>query len=318
MSRKPFLERILENWPAKILSFMAAVLLFSFNQLNRLEERPLAVPLRLMGSEDLAPSSAYPRTVRIVLKGEANSIFAVQEGDLEAVLDLSEFKAEGVYRVPVVVEKRGSAVGIDPLEIRVDPSEVAIALEQRITRSVPVVPSFRGFPDPGFELASSELVPPTAEIEGPASLVRKATDVTTEFIELSGRSEDFSAVLRLQQRDPLLGFTGPGTVEFRAKIQRALAYRSFEGLPIRLEGLAPGLAVAGELPSGTLRVAGARNDLSFLTPAPDALYADLSLIDEPGVYTVPVGIRVPSGVSPEAWTPGAVTLAVVRSSEVSR
>lgn len=318
MSRKPFLERVLENWPAKILSFMTAVLLFSFNQLNRLEERPMAVPLRLVGSADLAPSSAYPRTVRIVLKGEANSIFAIQEGDLEAVLDLSEFKAEGVYRVPVVVEKRGSAFGIDPLEIRVDPSEVAIALERRITRSVPVVPSFRGFLDPGYELASSELLPPTAEIEGPASLVRKATDATTEFIELSGRSEDFTALVRLQQRDPLLGFTGPGTVEFRAKIQKALAYRSFEGLPIQLEGLAQGLAVAGELPVGSLRVAGSRNDLSTLAPPPDVLYTDLSLIDEPGVYTVPVGVRVPSGINPETWSPAAVTLAVVRSSEASR
>ena len=49
-----------------------------------------------------------------MLKGEANSIFAVQEGDLEAILDVSGFKAEGVYRVPVVVEKLGSAFGIDP------------------------------------------------------------------------------------------------------------------------------------------------------------------------------------------------------------
>jgi len=318
MSRKPLLERVLENWPAKVLSFMAAVLLFSFNQLNRLEERPLAVPLRLVRSVDLAPSSAYPRTVRIVLKGESNSIYAIQEGDLEAVLDLSAFRAEGVYRVPVAVEKRGSAFDIDPLEIRVDPSEVAIALEQRISRSVPIVPSFRGFLDSGYELASSELVPPTAEIEGPASLVRKASDVTTEFIELSGRGEDFSASVRLQQRDPLLAFVGSGTVEFRAKVQKALAFRSFEGLSIQIEGLAPGLSVAGELPPGTLRVAGSRNDLSNLVPPEDALYADLSLIDDPGVYTVPVGVRVPSGISAEAWTPGAVTLAVVRSSEASR
>lgn len=318
MSRKPLLERVLENWPAKVLSFMAAALLFSFNQLNRLEERPLAVPLRLVRSVDLAPSSAYPRTVRIVLKGESNSIYAIQEGDLEAVLDLSAFQAEGVYRVPVTVEKRGSAFDIDPLEIRVDPSEVAIALERRISRSVPIVPSFRGFLDPGYELASSELVPPTAEIEGPSSLVRKASDVTTEFIELSGRGEDFSAVVRLQQRDPLLTFVGSGTVEFRAKVQKALAFRSFEGLSIHLEGLAPGLSVAGELPPGTLRVVGSRNDLSNLVPPGDALYADLSLIDEPGVYTVPVGVRIPSGISAEAWTPGAVTLAVVRSSEASR
>jgi len=315
MSRKSVLERVLENWPAKILSFMAAVLLFSFHQLNRLEERPLAIPLRVEKGEDLSPSSPYPRTVRIVLKGEVNSIFAVQEGDLEAILDLRDFHAEGVYRVPVVIEKKGSALGIDPLEIHVDPSEVAVALEQRLVRSVPIVPSFRGFLDPGYELASSELIPQTAEIEGPASLVRKAEDVTTEFVELTGRSEDFSVVVRLQRRDPLLSFTGAETVEFRAKIQKALAYRSYEGLSIRIEGLADSLRISGDVPAGTLRVVGSRNDLSFLVPPEDVLYADLSLISEPGIYTVPVGVRVPSGITAEAWTPAALTLAVVRSEE---
>ncbi len=318
MSRKSVPERILENWPAKILSFAAAVLLFSFHQLNRLEERPLAIPLRVERNEDMSPSSPYPRTVRVVLKGEANSIFAVQEGDLEAILDLSGLHAEGVYRVPVTIEKRGSALGIDPLEIRIDPSEVAVALEQRLVRSVPIVPSFRGFLDSGYELASSELIPQTAEIEGPATLVRKATDVTTEFVELSGRSEDFSVTVRLQRRDPLLSFTGSETVEFRATIRKAVAYRSFEGLGIKIEALADGLSVSGEIPPGTLRVVGSRNDLSFLVPPEDVLYADLSFISGPGVYTVPVGVRVPEGVTAEAWTPAALTLVVERTEEEAR
>jgi YbbR domain-containing protein len=318
MSNKPFLERVLEHWPAKILSLMTAILLFAFYQLNRLEERPLAVPLRVTRNEDLAPSSPYPRTVRLVLKGESNSIFAVQEEDLEAVLDLSNFHAEGVYRVPVTIEKKGSAVGIDPLEIRVDPSDVAVALEQRLQRSVPIVPSFRGFLDPGYELASSELTPQTAEIEGPASLVRKAVDVTTEFIELSGRSEDFTTTVRLQRRDPLLSFSGSESVEFHATVQKALAYRSFEGLSIKVEHLAEGLALSGDLPAGTLRIVGSRNDLSFVAPSEDVLYVDMSSILDPGIYTVPVGVRVPEGINAEAWTPAAVTLSVVRSSEAKR
>ncbi|HSV56524.1 MAG TPA: CdaR family protein [Magnetospirillaceae bacterium] len=318
MSRKPFPERILENWPAKILSFMAAVFLFSFNRLNRLEERPMALPLRVVAASDLAPASPYPRTVRVVLKGEAHSIFAIQEGDLEAVLDISPFRAEGVYRIPVVVEKRGSAYGIDPLEIRVDPADIAISLEQRISRSVAIVPSFRGFLDPGYELAASELTPQIVEIEGPASLVRLAEDVTTESIELSGRREDFSKTVRILLRDALLSIKGPGTVEFRASIQRSVAFRSFEGLNLSVEHLAPGLAVAGELPAGTLRVVGPRDDLSFLVPLDGTLHLDLGFIAEPGVYTVPVKVRVPAGIAADAWTPGAVTLTIVAAAEVSR
>jgi len=104
-------------------------------------------------------------------------------------------------------------------------------------------------------------------------------------------------------------------VEFRAKIQKALAYRSYEGLPIRIEGLADTLQISGDIPVGTLRIMGSRNDLSFLVPSDDVLYADLSLISEPGIYTVPVGVRVPSGITAETWTPAALTLAVIQSEE---
>ncbi|GAB1456978.1 hypothetical protein MASR2M48_22860 [Spirochaetota bacterium] len=53
MMSKPRLERLLADWPAKILSLAGAVALFFFYQLNRLEERPLSVPLTVISKRRL-------------------------------------------------------------------------------------------------------------------------------------------------------------------------------------------------------------------------------------------------------------------------
>jgi len=107
------LERLLADWPAKILSLAGAIALSYFYQINKLEERPMSVPLVVVTNDDFVPASQYPRTVRLVLRGESNAIYAVLEGDIEATLDLRGYTGAGVWRVPVRVEKRGSALGID-------------------------------------------------------------------------------------------------------------------------------------------------------------------------------------------------------------
>ena len=190
MSRQG-IEHLLSDWPAKVLSIAGAVALFFFYQFNRLEERPLSVPLRVEVNNELVPASQYPRTVRLVVRGESNAIFSILEEDLQASIDLGPYRNAGIVRVPVLVEKRGSALGIDPLEISVEPPEIALSIEPRVERDIHVVPSFRGYLEPGYELAGFKLEPSKIEVAGPASLMEEIDDVATEPIELTGRSENF-------------------------------------------------------------------------------------------------------------------------------
>ena len=77
MAIRKTIDALLADWPAKILSLAAAVLLFFFQSVNRLEERPLSVPLTIIANDDFVPASAYPRTVRLVPRGESNAIYAI-------------------------------------------------------------------------------------------------------------------------------------------------------------------------------------------------------------------------------------------------
>lgn len=311
MSNKGFAKRVFANWPAKVLSIAAALLLFSFYRLNRLEDRYISLPLSVSMNDEYVPSSQYPRTVRATLRGESNALFAIQDDDVRASIDLSGYHAEGRYRASVQIERKGSALGVDPLEIRTDPAEIVVAMEKRITRVVPVSPSFKGFLVPGYELISFELSPSEVEVSGPASSVSRVSDVQTDFIELAGRSSDFIVKSRILRNDNLVSVSGPESVEFRAVVQRSLAIRSFEGIAIVGEGLPPELALASALPSGSLRVRSSTTDITGFSPSPGILYADLSELRKPGTYQAKVLSRAPDGFTVERFDPQAVLVTIV-------
>lgn len=315
---KGLFRGLLDDWPAKIISLVLAAGLVYFYQLNRLEERPLSVPLSVKIGSRFAPSSQYPRTVRLVLRGESNAIQAIIERDLVASIDLAGFDTAGTWRVPVKVERTGSAVGIDPLQISVEPSEITISIEPRVIKELAVTPSFRGYLEPGYELVGFTLDPPRVSMAGPAGIMDTVSDAVTDSIELSGKSENFSARVRLQPRDPLMELLSADTVEFSAEIRKAIVYKTFQDLAVSPSGLAPGLALRTPLPAGTVRIAASRAEIEGFVPAPDTLVADFSGIRGPGIYTVAIVPRFPEGFQVESWLPMVTTVSVERAPETPR
>lgn len=308
MRNKNWVSRMLSSWPAKVLSLAAALLLFFFYRLNRLEDRYISVPLSVSMNDEFVPASEYPRAVRITLRGESNSLFKIQEGDIHAALDLSGFRSEGVFRVPVQIEKLGSALGVDPLEIKADPGEVAVGMERRVSKTVPITPSFRGFLEPGFELVAFDFVPPEVEIYGPARAVGRVADVTSDFIELTGRNADFAVRIRLLKKESLVNFSGADSVEFRAVVQKSLAVRIFPSLEIAVRGLPDGLQLATPLPKGWVGVRSSNSDISGFAPGPDTLSVDLTIARKPGSYTIPVTAWAPEGYVVERFEPRSLTV----------
>jgi hypothetical protein len=312
MANKGFAKRFLANWPAKVLSLAAALLLFFFYRLNRLEDRYISAPLAVSMNDEYVLSSQTPRSVRVTLRGESNAISAIQEDDVRASLDLSGYRAEGSFRAPVQVERKGSALGVDPLEIRTDPADIAVSIEKRITRIVPVTPSFKGFLEPGYDLVSFDISPSEVAVSGPSSAVARVDDVQTDFIELAGRSSDFTVKARTVKKESLLTI-GADFVEFRAVVQRSLAIKDFDGVAIAGEGLAAELALAQALPPGTLRIRSSATDITGFSPAQGTLFVDLSGMRKPGVYQAKVQSRAPDGFTIERFEPQSIQVTIVQA-----
>ncbi|MFA6506085.1 MAG: CdaR family protein [Treponemataceae bacterium] len=312
MKNRKLIDRIVHNWPIKVLSVAAAVILFTFNRMSALEERFFSVPLRVSLDGTLVPSSSYPRMVRITLRGESNNVFPILEEDIEAYIDFSKYRNEGVYKAAVLVKKKGTAAGVDPLEIHVEPMEVAVSLEHKESKVVPVTPSFRGYLENGYELAAYAIEPTQTEIIGPASIVNRVQDVTTDSIELTGKKESFEATVKIVNREPLIAVSGDSKVRFKGTIQQSVMIRTFEHLPIVISGLPSGFKARPQVNFGSIKLQGSQNDLESYLPDASLLSIDCSNVNDPGLYILPVIISAPPNFSVIRFDPVEIAVEVER------
>ncbi len=290
MKAPSLVERALVDWPAKIVCLVLALLLFLFYRMSTLDQRYFSVPLAVESNANFAPASTYPKMVKIRLRGETDSIYPILESDITASVDLARFDAEGEVRVPIRAHLSGTALGIDPLEVTVDPPEIKVRLEHRISKKVPVNPDFRGFPETGFELTGYTVNPSTADISGPRSAVSKIATVTTDAVDLSGRSANFSGTTLLLNANPLVELAGGERVEYNVAIEPTTYVRSFSDIPILMSGLDSRFEPVGELPSGTLRLRGTNSELSAYVLPFDILSVNCVNVNQGGVYSLPVQV----------------------------
>jgi YbbR domain-containing protein len=289
LDSKKIVAKVVRNWPAKVLSIILAVFLFVFHRMSTMEERFFSVPLNVQTKGNLTPSSSYPRMIRVRLRGDPNSIYPILEDDIEAFADFEKYDAPGTYHSPVEIRKKGTALGIEPLEIAVDPLSIGLSLDHRISKFVPLTPSIRGRPDSGYSLSSYTLNPTQVIIDGPSELIAAISEFHTDFIDLDGRTGDFSMMVNILNRDPLIVIRGNGITEFRGFISRIIPVRNIADIPIRLEGLDERFVGQSEIRAASVHFEGRSQDEldQFILPL-DFLYVDCSGISEPGTYTLPV------------------------------
>jgi len=135
LNSRKLIAKITDKWPAKVLSVAAALILFVFHRMGTLETRYFSTPLQVETGVDLVPSGTYNQVVRVNMRGDATSIYSILDSDIEAYIDLKKYTKEGRYQVPVHIRKKGSALGVEPLEISVDPLQITLWLERSTEES---------------------------------------------------------------------------------------------------------------------------------------------------------------------------------------
>ncbi|MDR2095778.1 MAG: hypothetical protein LBP76_09720 [Treponema sp.] len=309
MDSRKLLAKAAANWPAKVCSIALALLIFVFHRLSNLQNRFISVPLQIERSGNLIPSSSYTRMIQVTLRGDSN-IFSVLEDDIEAYIDFSQYTSQGFYRAPVQINKKGTALKVDPLEISIDPMEIALELDHKISKLVPLRPAIRDAPQEGYELVSYSMTPTQVQIDGPSNVMQAISELSTDYIELDGRNADFTVVVNILNRDPLVVIRGNGTTEFRGIIREKIVSQSFERLPIAITGLDPALDATLGVRNGSIELEGSQLEIHDYTPAAGILQVDLSQIKEPGTYPIPVMIGDTAGFTLIKYSPETVEVRV--------
>lgn len=311
LKNRRLVEKVTNNWPAKILSVVAAILLFLFYRISTLQERYLSVPLHVLTNDALVPANPLPDTVGITLRGKADSIFLVHEQDVNAYVDLSNYRVPGIYRAPIKITRKGGSVASD-IEIKVNPLEVTVNLQKKGTRTVEVYPNIKGFPAKGYELGQFFLTPNQVEISGPASKVDEITTLTTNPVDLSGKTADFTQTVGLSINDPVISVLGNDAVQFHGVIQKIIIIKTVAPVDVVAIDLSPSFTMTTTNRTGQVQLQGGEVDLENLKPGDVTLNVECSQIRQPGVYTLPVKPSVPAGLTVLSYAPQRVTLTITR------
>jgi hypothetical protein len=273
-----------------------ALLLFMFHRTNSLEERLFSVPLNIEIDSAMIPASVYTEVILITLRGEPASVRAVLAEDIEAYIDLRG-RNKGAYRAPVQLRKKGAAATIEPLEISVEPLEIPLTLDVKISKRVPLNANIPGVAQQGYELVSYTLTPNEALIEGPLNAIDRIESLSTASVALDGRTGDFSTMISIINPEPLIQVRGTGMTEFQGFIQEIIHIEHFNDLPISVRGLNGSFSVELGVKSGSVSLEGGRLTMTDYRPDASLLFVDCSSIQEAGIYTLPVSVSLPSGIT---------------------
>ena len=285
-----------ENWPAKVLSIALALILFVFHEMSTLTTRNMIVPLTVESNSALAPAGDYPRNVRVRLRGESDGVKSILENDIEAYLDFTRHEAEGQYRAPVQIRRKGSALVPEPLEITVNPLEISVNLDKRINKTFPLAAIIHGNAAAGFELVSYSVSPVEIAMSGPLRIMDTISEIKTDPIDIEGRKNDFSVMVNIANPNPLLlSIRGDAYAEFRCVIRQSIPVRNIDGIAIDITGLDMKFESDLNVKTGSVRLEARQSLLDSLSVWPGFLSVDCSGITGPGTYTLPVNIDLPEG-----------------------
>ncbi|HSP15956.1 MAG TPA: CdaR family protein [Thermoanaerobaculia bacterium] len=200
------------------LKVVAVVLAFgvwffvSAPRLERVIERRFAAPLSIVGPpREFVITTPVPDTVSVRLRGRASDISSVSSQTLDVPVDVSWIQQSG--DVTITIRPQAVHKPSDIEVVAIDPSKLQFHVEALRQRTVLIRPFLIGQPPPGYLVGDLTLDPDRALVSGPASQIIKMSEVSTERINMTGRTATFVQNVPVVSDTPLVRIIAPLTTQ---------------------------------------------------------------------------------------------------------
>jgi len=190
IARKVFLE----DWVMKLVAL--AITLGLWLGVTGLStpttQRITGIPLSLRYSNNTEVTNSPIQEVDIVITGDKRKVAQINKNDLVVSIDISE------------VQPGDRVISLDPQTVNlqlppgikldeIQPNRIAVRLEAVDEKDVTVNAQTQGELPEGYEIYGQSVMPAKVRVRGPASFIKSLDFVSTEPIDLAGRSSDFTA-----------------------------------------------------------------------------------------------------------------------------
>lgn len=283
--------KLLNNWPAKLLSFLAAVLLFFFNRTLNQEEITLTVKLNVRLRNGFTISAPYKDKILVSISGDREEdIRKISEEDFEVYADLrgDQYNKNGKYLVKLQYEKKIP----DSININLNPLETEITIETSLDKSVEIIPIFTNSVREGYKLVHTKLSPSVIQIFGPQSQINKIDKIKTEEINLKDYFNDFVVRVRLQNPGEFIKINSDPVIDVIGKIEDFQITDKFTDIPIKFINLDEKFIQEFQKPAPVMEIKSSQNLLDRLTTENLEMLVDCSRVKYQGKYVLETSVKL--------------------------
>lgn len=156
-------------------------------------ERLKNITLRLRVSNEMEITKSPVEEVDLVVWGDSAKIDQVNRDELEVSLNLGEVQPGDmmVDLLPGNVSVKGLPTGVKVEEIQ--PGRISVRIERVENREVPVRPQTAENLPADHEIYGITTIPAKVPVRGPASYINSLDYISTEQVDLAGKTSDFTA-----------------------------------------------------------------------------------------------------------------------------
>jgi len=306
-------EKLFDHWKEKLCCFIVAIFVYCVFQLQQFDRLELQVPLEIRDSGNLTLKSGFvfPEYVTVRIRAERDSLSGVSADNISAFIDLTSQSREGTYEYRVVTRPNLHLARLRPLEISVEPEFVSLSVEDKIVRYVPVMPTISGQPHYGYECGVVTVNPTSIEVKGPRTAVEGLSEIQTEEVNIDGATVTNSKEVGIMNLNSITEIASDAKVAVTVTVLPIGVSKTFKSLPVAFENINDSLEITNTAFTVDITVDGNQLTLDKVKANSFVAEADCSLVNEPGVFDVPVFIFAPENVSVVSQSIESITVTAV-------
>jgi YbbR domain-containing protein len=205
-----FRKYVLHNFGLKLISLLAAVLLWVAVVREPVAEVVIAVPIEFRNApENLEISSEEVPQAQVRVRGPVGGVRQLTPAEVHAVVDLRSSQP-GEHTFDLSPSR--IAVPRDVQVVQVIPSQFRISLDRRATKQVQVRPRVTGTFASGYRIAGVTADPSMVTISGPSRHVKDVDAAITDPIDATGVVGNATFTANPYVTDPLVRVINTSTI----------------------------------------------------------------------------------------------------------
>lgn len=225
----------LKKHTLKFISVFLSVFLWVYVLNSEKVKFEKTVSLEYVLPSDLMFAQKPPSEVIFMIEGPRAFVRTVAEREDRLVIDLNRGKN-------MVRNQLNFSIDINPAQLnlpfgmvveRVLPRKIAIRLEKKASRIIPVKLQFTGSLPDKLSLATSEIFPKEIEVYGPRSVIAKLEHVSTKPLELETLVGSEEVPLEVNLPDERLSVNAGQDLKFLYKLKAASSNLELKDVPIK-------------------------------------------------------------------------------------